>query len=324
MNEDYLWDRSGQPDPEIQRLEETLGTLRYRLGTPPRPAKRVWPVWAGVAAAAVLVVSVAWLAMRTPGGQPTVWQVAAVGGTPQMGGQRAAVSMPVRTGQALRTDGASRLTLQAGNFGAVDLGPNSELSVAASRAGAQQMTLRRGMVHALIWAPPRQFVVDMPSARATDLGCEYTITMDDQGNGLLRVERGWVAFQFKGHESFIPAGAACFTRKKSGPGVPYFEDAAETFRSALASYENGDPSLLPNVLAAARPRDALTLWHLLGRAPERQAGPIFDRFAQLVTLPAEVTREAALRKEGRMLDLSWNALNLENTEWWRGWERPWK
>ena len=29
MNEDYLWDKSGPPDPEIQRLEEILGTLRY-------------------------------------------------------------------------------------------------------------------------------------------------------------------------------------------------------------------------------------------------------------------------------------------------------
>jgi len=30
MKDDYLWDKSGQPDPEIQKLEEVLGTLRYR------------------------------------------------------------------------------------------------------------------------------------------------------------------------------------------------------------------------------------------------------------------------------------------------------
>lgn len=35
MNEDYLWDKSGQPDPEIQQLEEILGTLRYQ----PKPLK---------------------------------------------------------------------------------------------------------------------------------------------------------------------------------------------------------------------------------------------------------------------------------------------
>lgn len=30
---DYLWDKTGDPDPEIQQLEEILGTLRYQ----PRP-----------------------------------------------------------------------------------------------------------------------------------------------------------------------------------------------------------------------------------------------------------------------------------------------
>jgi len=33
MNDDYLWDKSGEPDPEIQQLEQILGTLRYQ----PRP-----------------------------------------------------------------------------------------------------------------------------------------------------------------------------------------------------------------------------------------------------------------------------------------------
>ena len=30
MNEDYLWDKTGEPDPEIQKLEEILGALRYQ------------------------------------------------------------------------------------------------------------------------------------------------------------------------------------------------------------------------------------------------------------------------------------------------------
>ena len=33
MKENYLWDRSGEPDPEVQNLEDILGTLRYQ----PRP-----------------------------------------------------------------------------------------------------------------------------------------------------------------------------------------------------------------------------------------------------------------------------------------------
>jgi hypothetical protein len=30
MNDDYLWDRTGEPDPEIQELEQVLGSLRYQ------------------------------------------------------------------------------------------------------------------------------------------------------------------------------------------------------------------------------------------------------------------------------------------------------
>ena len=30
MNDDYLWDKSGQPDPDIVELEQVLGTLRYQ------------------------------------------------------------------------------------------------------------------------------------------------------------------------------------------------------------------------------------------------------------------------------------------------------
>lgn len=33
MNDNYLWDRTGTPDAEVQELEELLGTLRYQ----PRP-----------------------------------------------------------------------------------------------------------------------------------------------------------------------------------------------------------------------------------------------------------------------------------------------
>jgi hypothetical protein len=33
MNEDYLWDKSGEPDTRVQELERILGTLKYQ----PRP-----------------------------------------------------------------------------------------------------------------------------------------------------------------------------------------------------------------------------------------------------------------------------------------------
>ena len=133
---------------------------------------------------------------------------------------------------------------------------------------------------------------------------------------------GWVAFQFRGHEAFIPAGARCVTRKRSGPGIPYYDDAPPALRRrspvsntairrARADSRRRPSARRSDALAPADPR------------PGADRGAVFDRFEQLVNLPAEVTREAVVRQEPRMLDLCWNALELENTEWWRGWERNW-
>jgi hypothetical protein len=204
-------------------------------------------------------------------------------------------------------------------MGQIDLGSNSVLRASSTRS----MQLSRGFMHAFIWARPGQFTVDTPSARAVDLGCEYTINVDSNGNGLLKVSLGWVAFQHAGRESFIPGGASCVTRKKEGPGIPYFEDATEEFRTAVAGFEKGTPGSLGAILANARERDGLTLWHLLARVRSGERGAVFDRFAQVVKLPPEVTRENAIRLDPKTMDLCWDALDLLNTEWWRGWERKW-
>ena len=319
MKDDYLWDRSGPPDPEIERLERALAPLRYRhraeVVTPSRPLARAWLA----AAAAVLVATAVVWQVNGPAPVDTNWQVASVAGTARMGGENAAVNMALRAGQTLRTGRGSELRLQSEEMGKISLGADSQLRATSTK----QMALSRGAMYAMIWARPGQFTVDTPSARALDLGCEYTINVDSAGNGLLKVTMGWVAFLHAGREAFIPAGAACITRKRTGPGIPYFEDAPEALRVALTRFENGEAGALGAVLAAARPRDGLTLWHLLSRVRSQDRGAVFDRFAQLVTLPPEVTRESALRLEAQTMDLCWNALNLENTEWWRGWERKW-
>ena len=320
MTEDYLWDRSGPPDPEIQGLERTLAALSHRASGRPRkvvtqPARsRVW--WTVAAAAVVGAVA---LSRLTPPAPATAWRVDSFAGQARLGGQVAAVSMSLHAGQLVSTDGGSEVTLRADGFGTISIGPDSRLHAASNR----RVTLERGVLHAFIWAPPREFVVDTPSARAVDLGCQYTLQVDPSGDGLLKVSLGWVAFQLGEHESFIPAGAECVTRKRGGPGIPYYEDAPESLRQSLALMERGDDAALPGVLAAARPADALTLWHLLTRAAERDRGAVFDRFAQLVTLPPEVARAAVLQRDAHALDLCWDALKLENTEWWRGWERRW-
>ncbi|HKE26664.1 MAG TPA: FecR domain-containing protein [Bryobacteraceae bacterium] len=322
MKDDYLWDRSGPPDPQIERMERALEPFRFhrrseRLNRP-APRARHW-LWA--AAAAAVVLCAAWLSRGSLApAAPTAWQVAGVEGTARLGSNGAQVAMAVRSGQVVRTGNRSQVTLEADPVGRVDLGPDSELRASTS----SNLLLRRGQLHAFIWARPRDFVVDTPSASAVDLGCEYTLNVNDTGDGRLRVSLGWVAFQYGQHEAFIPAGAECVTRRRSGPGIPFYEDASDRFRRSLEIYEDGSAAALPAILAEARSRDGLTLWHLLTRVAPSDRGQVFDRFARLVTLPAEVTRDAAVRGDPHTIDLCWDALNLEDTGWWRGWERNWK
>jgi hypothetical protein len=73
MNDDYLWDKTGEPDPEIQKLEEILGALRYQprpleIPQEPRQRRNHFPVLA-IAASVLLALIAAgvWLRVRTQG-----------------------------------------------------------------------------------------------------------------------------------------------------------------------------------------------------------------------------------------------------------------
>ncbi len=323
MNDRYLWDRSGPPDPEVERLEKLLAPLGHRAAE--RPALAVVPRlsrhWSALAAAAaVVLVAAALLRFELVPGAPTGWQIAHVEGAARVGGREARPEMELRAGQVVRTGRDAEMMLQADRLGRVDLGADSEMRA----AGTGRLSLNRGRLHAFIWARPGQFVVETPSALAVDLGCEYTIDVQRNGDGLLKVSLGWVAFQHEGRESFIPAGAQCVTRRRSGPGIPYYDDAPPTLVNGVASFDHGDTAALGTILGAARPQDGLTLWHLLTRVRPDDRGAVFDRFAELVKLPAEVSREKALQKDPATIDLCWNALDLQNTDWWRGWEREWR
>ncbi len=271
--------------------------------------------WAALAAAAMLVAGIGlsfWRHVpRTRG--DSAWKLSWNGATPHA----------VMTGQTIET-GQSVARLESEFIGEVQVSPSSRLQVLQATNDEQRLALEHGTIHAFIWAPPRQFVVDTPSATTIDLGCKYTLHVAPDGTGSLDVEMGWVAFQWENLESFIPAGASCTTRPRLGPGTPYFGDAPNEFVSALGRFDqSGDSKAFSFVLADARPRDALTLWHLLSRTHGTERGNVFTRFSELVKLPPTVTKEKIMRGEPAAMDAAWNALDLGNTDWWREWKRRW-
>jgi len=57
MNEDYLWDKSGEPDPQIEELEQILAPLRYQPKPLELPVVRRRNYFSLAAIAATLLVA---------------------------------------------------------------------------------------------------------------------------------------------------------------------------------------------------------------------------------------------------------------------------
>jgi negative regulator of sigma E activity len=68
MNEDYLWDKSGEPDPQIQELEEILAPLRYQpkpLAMPVVRRRNYVPLAIAATVLIALLAGGVWLRLRT-------------------------------------------------------------------------------------------------------------------------------------------------------------------------------------------------------------------------------------------------------------------
>jgi hypothetical protein len=334
-----LWDRSGPRDPEVVRLEQLLAPLGQ--STPP-PELRV-PVArrrfsaafvVAVTAAAAVIAAAVTVVERDSRQGPAGFAVTTLAGSPTISAKPVGDRGRLLPGRWLETDATARASIDVADIGEVNLDPQSRLRLVSSRPGDYRMHLLHGTLHARIWAPPGQFAVDTPTSTTVDLGCAYTLSVGDDGLGLVKVETGWVGFEWKGRESFIPAGAVCVTRPVLGPGTPYFDDVSPAFRAAIDVIDAGNP-LAPNaeterrtaiarVMAEARDQDVVTLWHLLGRVRPEERDAVFDALARRVARPESVTREGIRRGDHAMLDAWWDRLGLGTTDWWRTWKQQWR
>ena len=267
------------------------------------------PQFAAIAAAVVVVILIGVWVSRNRQIQPAgpAWQVATLNGRPTIGSTQISGRGELAVGQWLETDQNSSAQINVASIGQVQVDPNTRVRLVATKPTEHRLELARGQMSARIWAPPRLFFVDTPSAVAADLGCAYTLIVDNSGSSLLRVTSGWVALELKDRESVVPAGAACQTRPGIGPGTPYFEDAGAEFLTALTEFDFDSNQAeksraLTRLLQTSRVKDTLTLWHLLARVNGDERRRVFDRMTSLVDLPADVTREGILNLDSAMLN----------------------
>src|SRR6266566_4103500 len=163
MNDDYLWDGSGEPDPEVQKLETTLGRYRHTQAAPAfDPVTELRPVkgrmrffnlrfsfqLAAVAATVVIAATLFYFLRRpnAPVDSGPSWEVARLEGTPRLGwhslGEKSGTGK-LGIGQALVTDSSSRASIRLDETGSVEVDAESRLRVVTNGPGRKRLSLER-------------------------------------------------------------------------------------------------------------------------------------------------------------------------------------
>jgi hypothetical protein len=200
MNDDYLWDGSGEPDPEIQKLESTLAKFRHKGQGAEFPAitaaprlrfwQRIMPSqWSfGLVAATATILFIAAFGVLQWSQKPNAasgpgWDVESVAGTPQVESNafwRNTGAAKLGVGQTLVTDSHSKANISIADVGTVNVEPNTRLRLVAGGNGHNRLALDRRV--SLRWTR-------LPRSRWTSgapIRCRWTI----QVQGFC--ERNWV------------------------------------------------------------------------------------------------------------------------------------
>jgi len=328
MSDDYLWDGSGEPDPEVQELEQLLSPLRHDapLALPAQRTSRR-SMYMAVAVAAVLVIAVGSLLLRPKQDQSfakivvpnlpahvgvcvsevkvdSSWGIQHIEGSPSCGNSTLGAKIArLPVGECFETDEKSRGTLTVAKLGVVNVAGNTKVCLKGADK-VHRLRLARGTIHAKIDAPPRLFFVETKSATAVDLGCEYTLNVDEHGAGKLHVTLGYVLFERDGRESMVPAGNIAETHPVHGPGTPYPDTAPPELRKALRDYDFAGRTgkAFDAVVKHAHDGESIILWHLLARANKSQRARLLEKLTPVQKLPAGVARADILSGDKRALD----------------------
>lgn len=242
------------------------------------------------------------------------WRVKNISGKSRITNSVGAESL--RVGSTLETDAVSSAKIDVADIGHVEVAPNSLVKLVNSTESEHRLSLERGKLSARIYAPPRLFVVDTPSAVAVDLGCAYDLDVDEAGDSRLHVTSGYVALEREGLESIVPAGAICYTKRGKGLGTPFSESASPEFQKELRKFDfhDGGTRSLAKILELAKAKDTLTLWHLISRVSGSDRTHVLDKTLTFANLPEGVTRKGILRLDKNMLE----KLRYELENFWYG------
>lgn len=324
---DPLWDPDLQGDEVLQRLTSALGTYRYaprqgnawsaRPAAVPHRRRRRW-VLAGAAALCACVMGlVVWMPWRLQWQDNRHWSIAT---------HTVFSPAALDVGSTLTTEAGQAATVKVARIGRMEVLPRTRIRLLDTRTGHHRLELVSGRVRARIWAPPGYFAITAGASETIDLGCEFEMERDRQGNGSIHVTSGWIMHRVKGQETLVPAGSTMtFTAERGG--VPFATTASAEFRATVQQLDRAMsqdmrlPDIEQLVANQAMASDSFALLSLLTRYPELASGPIYPKLAALLKQPVDVGHRAAWSRGGvHAMNLWWEQMPRPPKAWWLNWQ----
>lgn len=315
---DYLWDRSGEPDPAVRQLEELLTLLRYE-GGPLKSRRSAWRTRAIVAAAVVAFTVTGLLAAHHAS-----WSVDPSGEV-RLDDRILTSAADVAPSSLIETGPGATATLRLGLLGTVTLAPNTRVSVEETAIRESRLGLEHGTISARIGAPPRLFYVSTPSAEAIDLGCAYDLSIDSSnGTGRLRVTHGWVALDDGSGRVYVPRGSAVKILGARRLSVPVRDDATAAFGDAVEDVVATLPVVSVEQAAVidrtGMSEDNLAIWHLIRRADSegrRRLAAVLASRGDAISIDVD----AIARGDDAEIERVGRKLGVHESRWWTAWIR---
>jgi FecR protein len=186
--------------------------------------------------------------------------------------------------------GAHEAELAIADIGSARLSPQTRVRLDATSADRHQLYLERGKLHAFVSAPPRLFAVGTPNGQVTDLGCAYTLEVDEAGAGSIEVESGMVELEAEhGRVIVVPAGASARLLAGRRASLPLAQAATPQLVAAVADFHRGVTGARDRVLAAARASDAITIANLVRVVSSAERRTVLDRLSMLFPPPQDMS-----------------------------------
>ncbi len=284
------------------------------------PRKRRWMHRWPTRIAAVLMIAIAagsvFLNHRLQWAKGAAWSINSAAGA----------ASTLRVSEQISTGPSEQLKIAVARIGAMQLSENSAIQLVQTGPAQHRVRLLYGQMRAKIWAPPNWFGVSVGEAEVLDLGCDFEIDQARDGNGVIRVYSGWIAYRIADTEVLVPADhSAHFDSHHIG--IPIRVAAKQPWRDQIAALERAISAGVdsrPMEIAIARTAsddDRFSLLSLLTRHPQLAQGPLYKRLAGMFALDAENAdhRNRWASGDQAAIDQWWQRLPRQPKQWWRHW-----